>query len=234
MPFSGMIVSRRRWQPERGASGCGPRTSATSTVAHDLVEAARLLMWESGGPVFTVTQVVAAAGTSLKSFYRCFESKDELLVALFDDDARRGAEALADGRRPRDRARSTGCASAVEGLFGFITVDGRLPYAAALVREHLRLVGVPARRAAGRAAALRRHLPGRAGRGARRAGWCTPVDDAGRDARTLFHLVVSHLHALICHQIDDSPTERGRRPVGVLRRRPATLMKTPSLMTALP
>ncbi len=33
------------------------------------------------------------------------------------------------------------------------------------------------------------------------------VDDAGRTARTLFHLVLSHLHALICHQIDDAPTD---------------------------
>ena len=102
------------------------------TVARDLVEAARALMWETGAPVFTVNQVVAAAGTSLKSFYRCFESKDELLVALFEDDARRGAEALAaavDGHDdPVARVRC-----AVEGLFGFITVDGRLPYAAALV-----------------------------------------------------------------------------------------------------
>ena len=29
----------------------------------------------------------------------------------------------------------------------------------------------------------------------------------GDDARTLFHLVVSHLHALICHQIEESPTD---------------------------
>src|SRR5580658_954261 len=79
-----------------GAAG-GVRTLVRprSTVATDLVESARSLMWETGAPVFTVTQVVAAAGTSLKSFYRCFESKDELLVALFQDDARRGAEALA-------------------------------------------------------------------------------------------------------------------------------------------
>ena len=33
------------------------------------------------------------------------------------------------------------------------------------------------------------------------------VGDAGRTARTLFHLVVSHLHALICHQIDESPAD---------------------------
>jgi hypothetical protein len=33
--------------------------------------------------------------------------------------------------------------------------------------------------------------------------------DARRDARTLFHLVLSHLHALIWHQIDEPPTELG-------------------------
>ena len=186
-------------------AGAAVRTLAPKpTVTHDLVEAARTLMWETGAPVFTVSQVVAAAGTSLKSFYRCFDSKDELLVALFRDDARRGAEALAlavdQYQDPADRVRCT-----VEGLFGYIGVDGRLPYAAALVGEHLRLSEsrpeelrvvlqpfVDIFRAelenAGRSGALR-------------------VEDPGRTARTLFHLVVSHLHALICHQIDDSPTE---------------------------
>ncbi len=161
-------------------------------------------MWETGAPVFTVTQVVAAAGTSLKSFYRCFESKDELLVALFEDDARRGAEALAGAvdryHDPVDRVRC-----AVEGLFGFITVDGRLPYAAALVREHLRLS--ESRPDELRAVLqpfveiFRTELETAARRGALR------VEDPGRTARTLFHLVVSHLHALICHQIEDSPTD---------------------------
>jgi AcrR family transcriptional regulator len=173
-------------------------------VAEDLVETARVLMGDAGAPVFTVTQVVAAAGTSLKSFYRCFESKDELLMALFRDDARRGADALATAvdcfDDPVARVRC-----AVVGLFGFITVDGRLPYAAALVRQHLRL-------SESRPEELRAVLQPfvdifrieleNAGRtGALR------VEDAGRTALTLFHLVVSHLHALICHQIDQSPTD---------------------------
>jgi AcrR family transcriptional regulator len=171
-------------------------------VADDLVEAARSLMWRAGAPVFTVNQVVAAAGTSLKSFYRCFESKDELLVALFEDDARRGADALAaavDGYDdPLERVRC-----AVQGLFGFITLDGRLPYAAALVREHLRL-------SESRPDELRAVLQPfvdilaveleRAGRSG-----VIKVDDTARMARTLFHLVVSHLHALICHQIEEPP-----------------------------
>src|ERR1700689_236163 len=99
-------------------AGVGIRTlTPRPTVAHYLVEAARALMWETGTPMFTVTQVVAAAGTSLKSFYRCFESKDELLVALFEDDARRGAEALAMAvDRHDDPVARVRCA--VEGLFG--------------------------------------------------------------------------------------------------------------------
>src|SRR5580658_8448839 len=191
-----------------GATAGGVRTlTPRPTVTHDLVEAARALMWETGAPVFTVTQVVAAAGTSLKSFYRCFESKDELLLALFEDDAHRGAVALAAAVDQFDDpvARVRG---AVEGLFGFITVDGRLPYAAAFVREHLRL-------SESRPDELRAVLQpfvdifrdelDRAGRGGVLA-----VPDAGRMARTLFHLVVSHLHALIYHQIDESPTDVAR------------------------
>lgn len=190
----------------RPAAGPGGRVedgTGDAALSDRLVEAARALMWEAGGPSFTVTQVVAAAGSSLKSFYRCFASKDELLVALFAGDARRGADALAalvDGEPDGERLRT-----AVVGLFRFITVDGRVAYAAALVGEHLRLaesrpgelravlqpfVDVFARELA--AASARREIrPG----------------DPGRDARTLFHLVTSHLHALICHQIDDPPAQ---------------------------
>src|ERR1700681_3069288 len=175
-------------------------------VSERLVETARELVWDAGGPTFTVNQVVAAAGTSLKSFYRCFPGKDELLVALFEDDSRRGADALASmvdvEAEPLERLRVV-----VVGLFRFLTVDGRLPYAAALVREHLRLAESHPDQLRGvlqpfvgvfedAVAAAQRS-------GAIRAG------DARRDARTLFHLVLSHLHALICHQIDESPTELG-------------------------
>src|SRR5579862_7651468 len=92
-------------------------------VAGRLVESARELVWDAGGPNFTVNQVVARAGTSLKSFYRCFTGKDELLVALFEDDARRGADALASmvdvEAEPLERLRVL-----VVGLFRFLTVEG--------------------------------------------------------------------------------------------------------------
>ena len=174
------------------------------TVADRLVDAARARMWDRGVPSFTVSEVVADASTSLKSFYRCFAGKDELLVALFEDDARRGATALAamvdEAAGPLERVRV-----AVVGLFRFITVDGRLPYAAALVREHLRL-------AESRPEELRLVLTPFTDlfadelRRAQAAG-VVRGGDPERDARTLFHLVLSHLHALICHQIDDPPVE---------------------------
>jgi AcrR family transcriptional regulator len=178
-------------QAERAGTDTGER----------LVEAARALMWEAGGPTFTVSQVVSAAGSSLKSFYRRFGSKDELLVALFADDARRGAEvlsAMVESRPTGDRLRT-----AVVGLFSLLQVDGRRPYAAALVAEHLRLAQ---RRPADLTAVLaplvqliQAELEGAAQRGEIRS------EDPAADARTVFHLVLSHLHALVWHQIDDDP-----------------------------
>src|SRR5579863_3608329 len=173
-------------------------------VTDRLVESARELVWDAGGPSFTVTQVVAAAGTSLKSFYRCFAGKDELLVALFEDDARRGAAALVSmvdvEADPLERLRVV-----VVGLFRFLTVEGRLPYAAALVREHLRLAESHPDQLQGVlqpfVGVFEDAVAAAMTTGAVRAG------DARRDARTLFHLVLSHLHALICHQIDEPPTE---------------------------
>jgi len=43
-------------------------------------------------------------------------------------------------------------------------------------------------------------------RAAQRVG-VVRAGDPERDARTLFHLVLSHLHALICHQIEDPPMQ---------------------------
>ena len=186
---------------DRAAGGTGGVPPGTDPRAARFVEAARALMWEAGGPGFTVTQVVAAAGSSLKSFYRCFGSKDELLVALFADDARRGADALAGivrRRPPADRLRT-----AVVGLFRFLGDPGRLPYAAALVGEHLRLA--QSRPDALTAvlepflALFETEMEAASLRGEIRPG------DHRRDARTVFHLVISHLHALVYHQIDDDP-----------------------------
>ncbi len=175
---------------------------ASDDVAVRLVGAARSLMWEAGAASFTVSQVVAAAGSSLKSFYRCFGSKDDLLAALFADDARRGAKVLSDlvdAGPEGERLRTT-----VTGLFGFLGVARQVPYAASLVSEHLRL-------AQSRPEELREvrrpflALFERELAGARRRGEIRPGDSAA-DARLVFHLVLSHLHSLVWHEIaDDDP-----------------------------
>jgi AcrR family transcriptional regulator len=176
--------------------------SRRADAAERLLASARELTLRAGGTSFTVAQVVSLSGTSLKTFYRCFSGKDELLVALFAGDARMGASALGElvdrHTEPIERLRS-----AVVGLFGFIARDGNLPYAAALVREHLRL-------AESRPEELRlvlrplvevfeREIAAAQACGAIREG------DARRDAGILFQLVSAHLHAVIFHQIDGPP-----------------------------
>jgi len=180
---------------------------ADDETAERLVAAARSLMWEAGSPTFTVNQVVMAAGSSLKSFYRCFGSKDDLLVALFADDARRGAELLA--RRVEKVADPERLRTTVTGLFGFLGVERQLPYAAALVSEHLRLAqGRPEELLVVRSPFV--GLFEAEMHAAMERGEIRPGDAAG-DARMVFHLVLSHLHALVWHQIDDDPDEVGSK-----------------------
>lgn len=103
-----------------------------------LVAAARDLANETGSAAFTVVQVAERAGLSLKSFYRCFAGKDDLLLALLEEDSRIGASLLADligrHRDPVDRL-----AAYVRELLGMLTHPGAVGYAGVLVREYLRL-----------------------------------------------------------------------------------------------
>jgi len=59
------------------------------------VASARALANETGSAAFTVAQLTTRAGLSLKAFYACFQSKDDLLLALLGEDSRVGAEVLA-------------------------------------------------------------------------------------------------------------------------------------------
>jgi AcrR family transcriptional regulator len=115
----------------------GARTRSVERMER-LVAAARELANETGTAAFTVNQVTERAGLSLKSFYRCFPGKDELLIALLEEDSRLGASMLAEAieirRDPVERLRAY-----VDGLFDFLTLAGALGYAGVLVREHRRL-----------------------------------------------------------------------------------------------
>src|SRR4051812_25426833 len=80
--------------PERRKRGEGAPSRAAAAAAS--VAAARDLAAATGSSAFTVQQVVERAGGSLKSFYRHFEGKDDLLLALLEEDSRVGAALLAD------------------------------------------------------------------------------------------------------------------------------------------
>ncbi len=114
-----------------------PRARSVARMER-LVAAARELANESGNAAFTVAQVAERAGSSLKGFYRCFASKDELLLALLEDDSRLGAgillEELAATPTPEGRLQAY-----VTGIFRMLTHPGALGYAGVLVREHRRL-----------------------------------------------------------------------------------------------
>ena len=53
--------------------------------SNGFVRAAMKLLQESGGLQFTVQEVVDRSNLSLRSFYQTFASKDELLLALFEE-----------------------------------------------------------------------------------------------------------------------------------------------------
>jgi AcrR family transcriptional regulator len=53
--------------------------------SNGFVRAAMKLLRESGGLQFTVQEVVDRSNLSLRSFYQTFASKDELLLALFEE-----------------------------------------------------------------------------------------------------------------------------------------------------
>lgn len=102
------------------------------------IAAARELANETNSASFTVAQIAARAEVSLKSFYRCFPGKDELLLALLEDDSHIGARELAE--RVGSRENAVGALHAcVTELFAFLSVPGALGYAGVLVREHRRL-----------------------------------------------------------------------------------------------
>ena len=102
------------------------------------VAAARELATETTSANFTVAQIAARARLSLKSFYRCFAGKDELLLALLEDDSHIGARVLAQRVGERDTPEA-GLQACVTELFALIADSGQLGYASVLVREHRRL-----------------------------------------------------------------------------------------------
>ena len=165
------------------------------------VGAARELAACTGSSSFTVAQVVERSGQSLKSFYRHFEGKDDLLLALLEEDSSVGASILAElidaHRSPKQRARAW-----VFGLFELMAA-GEEGYVGVLIREHRRLT--EARPEQTEAALkpfidlLAAELDAAMAAGTMRRG------DAHRDAETVFDLVLLKIHELVLRRGDLAP-----------------------------
>jgi AcrR family transcriptional regulator len=152
-----------------------------------------------GRAVFTVQQVCTRAGMSLKGFYACFAGKDDLLVALLEEDSRIGAGILhpiVDGHDgPETRLRAY-----IIGVFELLTLPGAAGYARMLVQEHRRL-------SEQRPDELRRALApmidvlAREIDAAVRAG-VVASPDPSRDAQTMFALVLDGVHDVTLGRVD--------------------------------
>ena len=177
------------------------------SVAHarQLVDAARQLAMASGDSSFTVAQVARVAGVSVKTFYRQFASKDELVLALIEDDSRWGAVRLRTMAESLDDP-SSRLRAYVVGLLGFLT-EGR-DYAVMHVREHLRLAADHPTELAQSLEPLLTLLTEEIEAGAA-SGVFRPADR--RDAVIVLNLVLAHLHALALGQIDEEPSESAAR-----------------------
>jgi len=167
-------------------------TDAEVAAVSRYVAAARELAAETGSSSFTVQQVVERASGSLKSFYRRFDGKDDLLLGLLHEDSAMGAALLGDmiGRHRLARLRVRAW---ITGLFRLMAA-GDAGYVGVLVREHRRLAEARPEQTE-RALApfidlLAAELDGAMDRGVVRAG------DARRDASTVFDLVLLKIHDL--------------------------------------
>jgi AcrR family transcriptional regulator len=155
-----------------------------------LVDSARELANETRSAAFTVAQVAARAELSLKSFYRCFRGKDELLLALIEDDSRLGASLLSQRMAARggDRLRAY-----VDELFAMLTLPAADGYAGVLVREHRRLTEHSPDELRTALAPLTDLLAS-----------CLDTPDPLRDARTTFGVLLTGIHDVVLGTVADA------------------------------
>jgi AcrR family transcriptional regulator len=160
------------------------------------VAAARELASETTSAAFTVAQIAARAGLSLKSFYRCFPGKDELLLALIEDDSQIGARALAArvGERENGVAALHAC---VSELFALISESGQLGYASVLVREHRRLSEHYPLELRVALAPLVELL-------AEHIAAATETHDPRRDAETMFRVILQGIDDVVVGRVADA------------------------------
>lgn len=194
------------WRDRMLDRSLGPARSRSEQQAFALLEAARDLIAEHGSPQFTVRQVLERSGLAAKTFYRHFGSKDDLLLAVMEEDLNKGALILAsmvdEHTDPRSRLRAY-----VTGLVGFLSVDVARPYMSVMAHEQLRLAGRDPE-AVRRVTSPLIDLLERELEAAAAAGVVRP-ESIPLDTLTVFHLVVSQIQALLLGQIGGDAVELG-------------------------
>ena len=191
------------WQVRALDRSLGAARARSVERLAQFVQAARELTSETASATFTVQQVVDRSGQSLKSFYRLFAGKDDLLLALIEEDCRVGALFL-DELVDRHTDPSRRIQAWIEGIFELMAA-GEHPYVRVLVREHRRFS--EARPAQIEAAVrpllttLERDIAAAVADGSVRPG------DPARDARTIFEVVVSTIHRVVLEGSGESPAE---------------------------
>jgi AcrR family transcriptional regulator len=185
------------WQARALQRSLEPARARSVERMERCVRAARDLANETGSGTFTVPDVAARAGVSLKTFYRCFRGKDDLLLALLEDDSRIGAELIRESvdreQEPVARLREY-----VNALFRLVSLPGAAGYAGVLVHEHRRLTELrpdDLRIALAPMVDLLTELIARA--------QSRDVESsAGRDADTMFTLLVAAIHEVVARDAD--------------------------------
>jgi AcrR family transcriptional regulator len=179
------------WQTRALRRSLEPARARSVERMERFVQAARSLADETGSAAFTVPQLAARAGLSLKSFYRCFRGKDELLLALLEDDSQIGAGLLRAAVERHDEPIAR-LRAYVDAIFGMVALPGAVGYAGVLVREHRRLSEDFPEELRGAlapmVALLASEMTRAADAGLARRG------DAARDAQTIFGLLLSAIH----------------------------------------
>jgi AcrR family transcriptional regulator len=137
-PTAGPVAEGLGWQIRAIDRTVADTRSRDVERMERCIAAARELANETSSAAFTVAQIAARADVSLKAFYRCFPGKDELLLALLEDDSRLGAQILERRVAAETDARERLHAYVV-GVFELLTDPAALGYAGVLVREHRRL-----------------------------------------------------------------------------------------------
>jgi AcrR family transcriptional regulator len=196
-------VNEAAWQVRAIDRSLGAARARSVERMARFVQAARELTAETASSTFTVQQVVERSGQSLKSFYRLFAGKDELLLALIEEDCAVGAVFLAElidrHDEPARRARAW-----IEGIFELMAA-GERSYVTVLVREHRRLAEGHADEVDAAVHPLLAVLEADI-----EAGMATGevrVGDARRDARTIFEVVVATIHRLVLEGSGESPAD---------------------------